>query len=72
MRALVVGAYNEWRGRGYSFFTVGLDVRDPLRRALAGLRAQPTDIGAYVTTPGGRYRGEPFDERPLHFEIALA
>ena len=72
MRALVVGAYNEWRGRGYSFFTVGLDVRDPLRRALGGLLAQPADIGAYVTTPCGPYRGQPFDERPLHFEIALA
>ena len=35
------------------FLTLALDRRDPLRTALRGLFAQPTHVGAYVTTPGG-------------------
>jgi hypothetical protein len=46
-------------------------VRDPLCGALHGLHAQPTDINAYVTTPGGGYDGPPLEDRPLHYEIAL-
>jgi GNAT superfamily N-acetyltransferase len=71
LRALLLRAHDELRGGGYSFFTVGLDVRDPLSRALSGLHAQPTDVHAYVTTAGGGYDGPPLDGRPLHHEIAL-
>ncbi|MEV0269316.1 GNAT family N-acetyltransferase [Hamadaea sp. NPDC050747] len=48
----------------YSFLTVGLDVGDPLARALTGLRAQPTDVDLLVLNG-------PRDRRtPIHFEIA--
>jgi hypothetical protein len=36
-----------------------------------GLFAQPTLVGAYVTSPSGRYNGPPLDERPMHYEAAL-
>lgn len=72
LRALLIHAYGAARGRGYAFFTIGLDVRDPLTVALRGLLAQPTDINAYVTAPSGRYRGPRFGESPIHHEIALA
>ncbi|HEY9425744.1 MAG TPA: hypothetical protein VIR34_01220 [Gemmatimonadaceae bacterium] len=72
LRSLLLHAYAAARGRGYSFFTIGLDVRDPLTAALRGLLAQPTDIHAYVTAPSGRYRGPDFGESSFHHEIALA
>jgi ribosomal protein S18 acetylase RimI-like enzyme len=71
LRALLLHARDELRGAGYSFFAVGLDRRDPLAAALAGLWAQPTDVRAYVTTAAGGYAGPPLDDRPLHHEIAL-
>ena len=71
LRALLIGSYNEWRGRGYPFFTIGLDRRDPLQTALDGLFAQPTDVDAYACTPAGRWTGRALDDRPLHFETAL-
>lgn len=71
LHALLAHAHRALRGRGYSFFTVGLDVRDPLHAALAGFHAQPTAVDAYVTTPSGRYVGAALDDRPLHHEIAL-
>jgi S-adenosylmethionine-diacylglycerol 3-amino-3-carboxypropyl transferase len=71
LRALLVHAYNELRGQGYSFFTVGLDVRDPLTSALSGLLAQPTDVWACVATAGGPYSGPDLAARPTHHEIAL-
>jgi S-adenosylmethionine-diacylglycerol 3-amino-3-carboxypropyl transferase len=70
LRALVVDAYNELRGSGYSFFSVGLDVADPLSGALSGLLAQPTDIWACVAT-GDAAGGPSLDGRPVHHEIAL-
>jgi ribosomal protein S18 acetylase RimI-like enzyme len=72
LRALLLHAYAAARRGGYAFFTIGLDVRDPLTAALRGLLAQPTDIHAYVTAPSGRYRGSDFGEFPFHYEIALA
>lgn len=48
----------------YSFLTVGLDTRDPLARALTGLRAQPTDVDLLVLN-GPRDR-----DASVHFEIA--
>jgi S-adenosylmethionine-diacylglycerol 3-amino-3-carboxypropyl transferase len=70
LRALVVDAYNDLRGSGYSFFSVGLDVTDPLSKALSGLLAQPTDIWACVATLDGA-GGPSLDGRPVHHEIAL-
>lgn len=71
LRALLIAAYDALRGRGHAFFTIGLDVRDPLGAALGGLLAQPTDINVCVTTTAGRYTGPALDDRPVHFEIAL-
>jgi GNAT superfamily N-acetyltransferase len=71
LRALVIHAYNEYRGKRYAFFTLGLDVKDPLSKALDGLMSQPMDIGAYVTMPSRKYTGPSLDGRPLHYEIAL-
>lgn len=71
LRSLLVHAYNELRGRGYSFFTVGLDVNDPLTAACSGLLAQPTDVWAFEATLSEQRRGPPLDDRPLHHEIAL-
>jgi hypothetical protein len=70
LRALLVDAYNDLRGSGYSFFSVGLDVADPLSVALSGLLAQPTDIWACVASLSGD-DGPSFDGRPVHHEIAL-
>ena len=71
LRALLLHVYAERRGDGYSCLNVGLDLRDPLTRALDGLLAQPTDIHAYVTTPSGLYTGPALDGRSLHYETAL-
>lgn len=71
LRALLLHAYNELRGKGYSFITVGLDLHDPLRSALAGLLAQPTDVWACVANASGAYVGPDLARRPVHAEIAL-
>jgi len=62
LRALLRHACNRLHGR-YSFLTIGLDVRDPLTTALAGLRAQPADVDLLVVGPQNR-------TAPAHFEIA--
>jgi ribosomal protein S18 acetylase RimI-like enzyme len=71
LRALLLHAHAVHRRTGRLFLTLGLDRRDPLRAALRGLFAQPTYVGAYATTPAGRWRGDRLDGRPLHFESAL-
>jgi GNAT superfamily N-acetyltransferase len=71
LRALLDHAYAEHRRSKYVLITIGLDVRDPLSRALDGLMAIPTTLHAYVTTPAGVYRGPDLGDRPLHFETAL-
>src|SRR5262249_21698843 len=71
LRALLRVSCTELRAARYAFMTIGLDARDPLCAALSGLAAQPTDVNAYVLTPGGPYAGPPLDDRPLHYEIAL-
>jgi hypothetical protein len=71
LRALVRTSCAELRAARYAFATIGLDARDPLCAAMAGLGAQPTDVNAYVLTPRGPYVGPPLDDRPLHYEIAL-
>jgi GNAT superfamily N-acetyltransferase len=73
LRALLHAARVECRDAGLGFFTVGLDVADPLSAALAGgFWTVPTDVHVYVTTPSGRYDGPPLETRPVHFETALA
>ena len=71
LRALVRSSYAELRDARYAFATIGLDVRDPLCAALSGLFAQPTDVNAFICTPGGDYSGPSLSDRPLHYEIAL-
>jgi len=71
LHALLRSSYAELRAARYAFATIGLDARDPLCAALGGLFAQPTDIHAYVCTPGGDYAGPSLADRPLHYEIAL-
>jgi hypothetical protein len=71
LRALLLHAHAVHRRTDQLFLTLALDQRDPLRVALRGLFAQPTRVGAYVTTPGGRWPGHRLDGRPLHFESAL-
>ena len=71
LRALLLRAYAMYRRSGNVVLTVTLDRRDPLSGALVGLFAQPTLVGAYVTTPSGCYTGPALDERPMHFESAL-
>lgn len=71
LRSLLVHAYNERRGQGYSFFTNGLDILDPLAVACKGLLAQATDVWAFQATLPEQRRGPALDDRPLHHEIAL-
>jgi GNAT superfamily N-acetyltransferase len=63
LRTLLRHASNRLRGR-YSCLTIGLDTRDPLTRALAGMLAQPTDVDLLVLG------GPPRTAGPVHFEIA--
>ena len=71
LRTLIRSAYSDLHRTRYAFATIGLDTRDPLGKALAGLFAQPTDSHAYVCTAAGDYAGPVLTERPLHYEIAL-
>ncbi len=71
LRALLIDAHNELRNSDCSFMNVGLDVRDPLSRALRGLFAQPTDVNAYIMAQRSGVSPEVLDGRPLHYEIAL-
>jgi GNAT superfamily N-acetyltransferase len=71
LRALLRHAYRDHRRDGYAFMGVGLDPREPLNRALAGLLAQPTAVAIYLTSPAGAYAGPLLDPRPFHHEIAL-
>ena len=71
LRALLVAAARPHAGSPYAFCTIGLDVTDPLARALAGCWAHTTLVHAYVTTAAGAYDGPPLDALPLHFETAL-
>jgi GNAT superfamily N-acetyltransferase len=63
LATLLRAAANRLRGR-YSLLTVGLDTRDPLSGALAGLLAQPTDVDLLVLA------GPRPGPAPAHFEIA--
>lgn len=69
-RTLVLAAYRSLRGTGKAFFTIGLDVRDPLNAAFKNLFAQPTDTSLCFALP---VRGvtASLDGRPIYHEIAL-
>ncbi len=71
LRALVLEAYRRYCGRNYAFITIGLDARDPMCAAVRGLLAQPTAVGAYVTTARGSADPDMFSGRLLHHETAL-
>jgi len=71
LRALVVGAYNENRRRGFSFLNIGLDLTDPLTAAIDGLLSQPTDVWVCVAGLEDEPAGPIADDRPVHHEIAL-
>jgi ribosomal protein S18 acetylase RimI-like enzyme len=70
LRALLYHCYNENRGKGYAFFSVGLDEKDPLNAALNGLMPQPMFVNVWMTDPKSGAAPQ-FDERPFHYEIAL-
>jgi hypothetical protein len=71
LRALVISAYGDLRGSRCSFMNIGLDTRDPLCQAMAGLLAQPTDVNVYMMTIRSGAVHESLDGRPIHYEIAL-
>ena len=71
LRALLASSHNELRRTGISFINIGLDTRDQLSSAMDGFFAQPTDVNAYVTRSRSGTPSEPFDEAPIHYEIAL-
>jgi ribosomal protein S18 acetylase RimI-like enzyme len=70
LRALLLEVAARLRGRGCSFFTVGLDRRDPLLAAFSGLQAQPTDVAVCLAVRPGDSPAT-LDGRPVHHEIAL-
>ena len=71
LRALLVAGARAAASSPYAFCTIGLDVADPLTRALTGCWAQTTLVHAYVSAPVGAYDGAPLGALPLHFETAL-
>lgn len=72
LRTLLLTAYNELRGQGYSFLTIGLDLRDPLSSAPSGLFSQPTDIWACMATSDGTFTGSDLTSRPVHLKQTCA
>jgi GNAT acetyltransferase-like protein len=71
LRALLLEAYRRHRGGRHAFLTLGLDSRDPLLAATAGLLAQPTLVHAYVTSARGAADAAYLAGRPFHHETAL-
>jgi hypothetical protein len=71
LRALLAQGARRHR-RACRWLRIALDERDPLSSAISGLRTRISTLDAHVTTPEGSYRGPALDDRPLHFEAALA
>src|SRR2546426_11785262 len=71
LRALLVAGARAPASSPYAFCTIGLDIADPLTRALTGCWAQTTVVHAYVSTPAGAYEGPSLGALPLHFDSAL-
>ena len=72
LRAILLHAARSPQLRGCAWLRLALDPRDPLVYGLAGLRTRVSSFCAHVATPSGAYEGPPLDNRPLHFEAALA
>ena len=70
LRRLLLAAIEAAHGTA-SFFTIGLDVRDPLASALAGLRSLPSDVDLYATSADGKFGGPRSRARLCHFETSL-
>lgn len=72
LRALLAAAYDQTASRHSAVcYTIGLDVRDPLRAALHGFRGFPMDLGVFVAAPRGRSSPPLLDGRPMHLETSL-
>ena len=72
LRAILLHAAGNLQPRACARLRIALDPRDRLAGALAGLRTHVSSFGAHVTTPTGAYAGPLLNDRPLHFEAALA
>jgi GNAT superfamily N-acetyltransferase len=70
LRRLLLAAGHAAHGTA-SFFTIGLDARDPLASALAGLRSLPSDVELYATSANGKFGGPRHGARLFHFETSL-
>ena len=70
LRRLLLAASHAAHGTA-SFFTIGLDARDPLASALAGLRSLPSDVDLYATSANGGFGGLRHGDRLFHFETSL-
>lgn len=70
LRRLLLAAGHAAHGTA-SFFTIGLDARDPLASALAGLRSLPSDVELYATSANGKFGGPRHGGRLFHFETSL-
>jgi len=71
LRALIAEARRRCGRTNVPAMEIGLDVCDPLGRALRGLPRIGTDVRCYLTSARGAYTGPPLDGRPIHFETAL-
>jgi hypothetical protein len=75
LRALLLAHGNALRSEGVSFLSIGLDERDPLRRALDGLFPQPMRVDVLLSQPGRGAARAPMRTavagNVLHFETAL-
>jgi S-adenosylmethionine-diacylglycerol 3-amino-3-carboxypropyl transferase len=72
LRALLASARRRLQRAGIPLLHLALDARDPLRSALRGHLSVATPLDLYLSSPNGAFAGRPLDERPCHFELALA
>jgi hypothetical protein len=72
LQALLAAAYDQTASQGSAVcYTIGVDVRDPLRAALHGFRAFPIDLGVSAVVPRVRPSPPVPEGRPVHFETSL-
>jgi hypothetical protein len=72
LNALLLHSYREYHGKGYAFFTLGLDVNDPLNEALKGLMPQPMYVNVWVLSQEKPEHRLTFDQRPFNHSWARA
>ena len=70
LRALIAEGARR-RAHDCSWLKIALDRRDPLTRALHGLRTRVAAFDAHLASPSGSHDPWPLDDRPLHVEAAL-